>query len=293
MTIISLTIPDDAAAWPEWLERQLVGLHLRDLIDELHVIAPPEEPAPSLNEVIQGQREDVLQRGLSVLESDRLSLLIRHPELLLELQELVLIEGGPHWQSIPVAEETQTSANRVAHQVQEALKSENDATATPARQRDSSEFHKTRRIYIVAVAIAASVLVVLGIRSQFTPKPSIAFVWEQPESLDSSLSPEEYGESLSKSLDDWWFSERPDTKAELAARLQRFHAGCETVIAAKHPQLTLEQRELLVTKCKNWLAKIDKHLADVKAGGSNLAALRESSDETVRATVNALKQLFG
>ena len=145
---------------------------------------------------------------------------------------------------------------------------------------------------MVVAAIAACVLVVLGIRSQFTEEPSVAFVWEQPESFDSSLSPAEYGTSLSKSLDDWWFSERPETKDELAARLQRFHAGCETVIAAKHPQLTPEQRELLVTKCKNWLAKLDKHLADVKAGGSNLPVLRENSDETVHATVDALKQLF-
>jgi len=35
MTIRILTIPDDQTQWPGWLEQQLVGLDLRELIEEL------------------------------------------------------------------------------------------------------------------------------------------------------------------------------------------------------------------------------------------------------------------
>ena len=30
MSLVSLDIPDDPATWPMWLERHMVGLHLRN-----------------------------------------------------------------------------------------------------------------------------------------------------------------------------------------------------------------------------------------------------------------------
>ena len=35
MSLIALNLPDDAAEWPPWLERQLLGADLRQLVGEL------------------------------------------------------------------------------------------------------------------------------------------------------------------------------------------------------------------------------------------------------------------
>ena len=37
MTIHILTLPDDKAEWPRWLEQYLVGMHLGELIEELEI----------------------------------------------------------------------------------------------------------------------------------------------------------------------------------------------------------------------------------------------------------------
>ena len=53
MTLVAMEIPDDPAHWPQWLERELVGLRLGDLVGELQVIAGKEAgPAPSLKQII-------------------------------------------------------------------------------------------------------------------------------------------------------------------------------------------------------------------------------------------------
>ena len=41
MNLIALDLPDNASDWPPWLESQLVGLHLRDLVQQLELIAGP------------------------------------------------------------------------------------------------------------------------------------------------------------------------------------------------------------------------------------------------------------
>ena len=103
MNLIALEIPDDPALLPGWLEEHLVGTDLAALVAELEAVHGQRGGGSgfSLDQVLDGHRDDVLARGLKALPADRLRVLLCRPRLLLDLQELVLASGEPHWLDRP------------------------------------------------------------------------------------------------------------------------------------------------------------------------------------------------
>ena len=99
MNLIALEIPDDPALVPGWLEEHLASTDLAALVAELEAVHGEHRGATglSLDQVLDGHRDDVLARGLKKLPADRLRALRCRPRLLLDLQELVLASGRPHW----------------------------------------------------------------------------------------------------------------------------------------------------------------------------------------------------
>src|SRR5215213_8608898 len=96
-------IPENAADIPAWLEGQLLGPHLGELVAELAAVHRPAAGA-TLDEALGDRRGDVLERGLGVLPPARVTRLLTNPWLLLALQELVLVEGGPYWSDVTPAD---------------------------------------------------------------------------------------------------------------------------------------------------------------------------------------------
>ncbi|MCA9082036.1 MAG: hypothetical protein KDA58_15850, partial [Planctomycetaceae bacterium] len=98
MSLVLSTIPEQPADWPEWLEQELVGQRLAELIAELQTIHGATAEAPlSLSQICGDQLADVAERGLQVLSPQQMQQLLKSPAALLELQEHVLIEGGAYW----------------------------------------------------------------------------------------------------------------------------------------------------------------------------------------------------
>jgi hypothetical protein len=98
MRLIALEIPDDQARLPGWLEERLLGLDLAALVAELEAAHPPARGAGTpLGDILGQNRGAVLEKGLSALPPARLRQLLRQPRLLLDLQELILVEGGENW----------------------------------------------------------------------------------------------------------------------------------------------------------------------------------------------------
>lgn len=85
-----------------WLERQLVGGRLGDLIAELAAVHfATARLKVYLPPLLRGHRKAaVLNAGFAGLSERRHIALLRHPRLLLDLQELVLAFGGKYWDSV-------------------------------------------------------------------------------------------------------------------------------------------------------------------------------------------------
>ncbi len=77
------------------LERCLKAL--KSELAELEAVHSEQPGDLSMADVLRDRRDAVLSRGLASLPAEGLKTLLRNPLLLLELQELILTEGGPPW----------------------------------------------------------------------------------------------------------------------------------------------------------------------------------------------------
>src|SRR5689334_2462276 len=81
----------------EWIERRLFGAALPDVIATLQSMRPATNDDLTLADVLGEHASAVAEKGLATLPADRLQQLMNHPELLYELRDWTLIEGGDHW----------------------------------------------------------------------------------------------------------------------------------------------------------------------------------------------------
>lgn len=97
MSLFAMDMPETHAELVDWLEQHLVGLDLASLVAELTAIHGRTETEESLGDLLGTQIPDVIESGLTVLDTKQVRSLVRHPNQLLDLQELVLATGSPHW----------------------------------------------------------------------------------------------------------------------------------------------------------------------------------------------------
>jgi len=305
MTIQILNIPDTRQELATWLDRQLVDLHLAQLVAELEYVAedlnPPDFDVDSLDEILGDRRDSVLESGLRALDYDQCAALLTCPALLLDLQELVLIHGGRYWQRLL---ESETPApQQVAKAKRKSEPKSAPVLLEPVKAASSS---RTIAGWIVAVTTLV-VLVSVGVWYQ-TPdlppvnqvaednepdKPGvtptmIASTWgfDNPAGFDDSQTPSEYLNQLAE-MASAWFNKRPESAEDLKVRLAQFRHGCETLLNAPHTALAPEDREWLKERCRTWAARIDAHHAAVES--ENVLAVREEADETINRLINALR----
>src|SRR5262245_5116782 len=100
MTLLVANIPDDAPQLARWLERHLVGLELGRLVAELDAVHRPAPREQAVTDVLQGHLDGVYTAGLGSVPRPLLRHLLTHPALLSQMQELVLLNGGPYWDQI-------------------------------------------------------------------------------------------------------------------------------------------------------------------------------------------------
>lgn len=287
MSLVSLDIPDDPATWPNWLERHLVGVHLRELVGELQLLAGPQPvPAPSLEELLGPALPRILEGGLQHLTEQQTRQLLRHPQLLLRLQERVLVEGGNYWQSVPLAAAHQLAVARQWN----VLQSELDTMTPGAAAAFPTATHRHRfawRFVTAVGALAAAVLIAVGLWPDRMIQPTWGF--DKGGLLTAQVPASEYLQSLTGAAREW-FKKTPETPAALERRLREFRHGCDTLIRAPHTQLAAADRDWLVDRCKNWSSKLDGHLADLNSGAKPFSDIRREADATINALIKALEE---
>ncbi len=302
MTIQILNIPDTRQELATWLDRQLVDLHLAQLVAELEYVAEDLNPADfevdSLDGILGDRRDSVLESGLRSLDYDQCAALLTCPALLLELQELVLIHGGRYWQRLL---ESETPApQQVAKEQRKTEPKSAPVLLEPVKPASSS---RTFAGWIVAVATLV-VLVSIGVWYQTPDLPPvnqvaendgpeaeptmIASTWgfDNPAGFDDSQTPSEYLNQLAE-MASAWFNKRPESAEDLKVRLAQFRHGCETLLNAPHTALAPEDREWLRERCRTWASKIETHHDAVDS--ENVLAVREEADETINRLINALR----
>jgi hypothetical protein len=286
---IALDMPEDEAALAGWLERQVVGERLGTLVAELEGIHGPPAHTASLDQVLGDRRDAVLRDGLASLPHQRFGLFLRQPRLLLGLQELVLISGGPHWQTLAAAQPEHRDA-LVQGRVRLPDVPERALTALrPFRlQRWGVGLAATA---IVAASLLLAAFLIPGLpggRKQSAPSAaSSAWGWNRPGALTDDLRPGAYLNRLADAAGEW-FDQRPESPIDLARRLGDFRQGCSVLILSPHKPLSAQDRAWLVEKCRAWAAKLEAVIASLESG-ENPAAIRDQADATATALVKALR----
>lgn len=291
-----MNIPEQADALAGWLERQLVGLDLAELVAELEAIHPAAAPLP-LDDVLGGQRDEVLRRGLGALPAAALRQLLRQPRLLLQLQELVLEYGGPYWGEVDAGGELELAMHRGEQRLMTAVREQRPA-APPAPVVRPAEAVTAwyRRPSVVSLATAAAVLLAVGgywfwqgRTSQTTGPGPVAekpWGWNKPDALPKDKPAPEYLNALAEAGREW-FKQQPDDAPGVAKRIGEFRQGCSRLILAPHQPLGDEDRKWLVERCRVWAKKLDYQLVALEQG-EDPVQVRTEVDRIVNTLVDAL-----
>ncbi|WP_339744967.1 hypothetical protein [uncultured Rubinisphaera sp.] len=314
MSIVIMDIPDSKEELGPWLDRKIVDCQLGQFVKELEFIAddfnPPGYSPDSLQEILGSDRDAVLDRGLKSLNYDQCAAFLANPQMLLELQELVLIEGGNYWQNIlDQAELPLSSPPR-----QNKTKSDSSSAPKVHVLKPIEESPKRSKMpWIISIA-ALGLLAIVAYQYQVhvanpannivenpndqksdinpdknSPAPTMLasnWGWDSPDAFNDSLPPDDYLHELADAAGAW-FNKRPDSTNDLKQRLAEFRHGCETLLTAKHTALSEDDREWLRTNCKKWAGEIDQMLTVVES--KDISEVQKQADQTVNQLIREIR----
>jgi hypothetical protein len=293
MTVYALDIPDDPTELSVWLERHLVGLHLAELVAELEAVhGAPSDKEPTLDRVLGPSLDSVLTEGLQRVPRPALGRLLRHPRLLLELQDRVSSSGGEHWSHIAATDTELTGLVERDRPKLEAPEQEEPTVLNGLSARHAWY----SRPYFTVLATAATLLTAFFVWDALKSAGSAEWGWNRPGVLTSTASPSAYLHGLAEAAEDWFrqgVKERPGDAVALARRIGDFRRGCTALILAPSTALAQADRDWLLKHCRDWAVKLDASLATVEALAPNkdparVTEVRDSADRTIRALIKAL-----
>lgn len=300
MNLCVFDIPEETAELAVWLETQLTGLDLGNLVAELSAIhgvptvlsggiASQERPDEGALEKSLGRElPAILRSGLQNVPHSQLRVLLRNPQLLLDLQERILSNGGDYWRD-KFSREHASSAllEKVWSDLEPALAA---PIVAPAR-------HGLKWTVRVLMVLAASIMGFAAGLHFFRPPPpkqpadgpvaQTGWGWNKPDAFPNDLDPQAYFQRLADGADEW-FKKRPETREALETRIAQFRKGCDALQQAEHEPLRPEDKAWLKERCKLWSDKLDQHLADLRAG-KDVSQVRSEADATINKLVTALR----
>lgn len=298
MTALVLTMPDESASLPGWLDRQLVGPDLIQLVAELSAVhgPVPHGARKSVREVLDDRTNDVLVRGLAAARSGVVPVLLKQAHLLIELQELVVVEGGPYWQTLSKDRWLTACVADVWMSVHSQITSDSaslrvEADVLPAQPRTAWYRRSEVLGFAAAVFIAIGVVVVnqlLNGRTAANADVGIGWGWAKPGAIPTTGSTDTYLTQLASRAEEW-FANRPEHTAELATRINEFRTGCSALIFSDLTPLTPDDSRWLVERCRAWAVQLDTQLQALE-GGRAVAEVRADVDQLVHQMVAALRE---
>ena len=323
-----LAPPGDSAARGAALDRVLVSGDLPSVIADLRALRqaldPNDAPPPGGLAALLGEdRDAVVDGGLATVPWNRQTAFLKHPELLTELQDLVLLEGHAYWRDLLRADPgliaaraaiAETADRESVTDIQNPNVPETPppippigapSVATPPSRRGPG-WRTT-----IATALAASVLAGIGgysIGLDGAPpkvvekevervieveRPVPTFVsrpgagWSDPPGLAEADTRETYLQAFASAARER-LEELPETAPEMAAWIDGFRGDCRIMIFKDHPLLADAGADALRARCRRWGSLLDTRLQLLEAG-ENPAAVREAIVDTVERLIDAFE----
>ena len=290
MTLALATIPDDTDRLSGWLEAHIVGGDLRELAAELAAVHAADPPADSVRDRLGASLPAVLDRGLSALPRADLRHLLRQPYHLLELQEIVLVEGDAYWDTVSRPRELLDRVEAGRERLEAALFGPLAEPAPPVRDQQPRRPGGRRLLWAVAATAAAVFVATFAATRFFAPPPAApgpTWGWAKANAFPKNLDRTAYLNRLADEADEW-FDKRPDDPTTAARRIAEFREGCAALLLADHPPLAPADEAWLKERCRLWRGAFNDHRARLEDTGDVASALT-ATDATVRQLSKALR----
>ncbi len=288
INLIAFEIPESPVEIATWLESIICRGDLRGLVAQLNCVHGDVNPSLELDPFLGEHRQSVLVQGLSTLPESKVQVLLTTPRLLLDLQEMMMVEGGDYWQVKFTTDVGQDTVRRTE-----------DAIALLLGHRqvtiDSTMRPPSRQSVFSLLALAAGLLVVIGGTWYWNHQGNVqepvhlaaGWGWASESGIPSNVSPKDYLTALSNGADAW-FNKRPLTQSELLTRLAEFSAGCEILVNSDHAPLNDADKAWLQYKCRGWKKQIDEQLATVNQ--RSIEDVLQTADNIARDISETLKE---
>ena len=303
MKLHTLTIPDDAADLPHWLERRLMAPDFARFVAELSAHFPDASPRPDFDRWLPV----ALEEGLGSVPPELLRRLLRHPVALSAFQARVVEEGGPFWDDVADCSDGLTGAFECGKRSLDRILAADDPDSAPTRgpaappraipsegtPRPSARLYKTWAA--ISTAIAACLATAVGIMATRAPdeppfpKSQIAWGWGKPGGLAADqTNPRDYLAKLADNAEEW-SRFQPADPAGLGTRIAELRTGCTKLMHSPYGPLAPADKAWLLDHCRSWARAMDGHQQALDAGSDPLA-VREGIDRTVKEIAATLRE---
>ena len=293
MKLHILDIPDSQAGLAAWLEMHLTaGDSLNPLVAELTVVAGPVETPVSLQDVLGPADRAVMESGLSAASLECLQQLLMQPDLLLDLQERVLLEAHPYWESrIRESTSQDTDAGWTALQKSMSPVSVPGDPDPGIPYRTAPADRPASRSGLRGLSLLVACVLLIGLGSFFfRPAPQqLVSGWgfQHPDAMQADLRADQYLQQLARSAGQW-SGKRPVTRELVRERMTQFIAGCDTLLSAAHTPLSVSDRDWLVERCRLCRDGLADQVAQLDQGADPLH-IRAAADDTIRSLIQELQ----
>ena len=245
MTLLTMTIPDDPAELPRWLERRLMAPDFGRFVAELsaHFPAAPRAPSSPATCSTGGCRWR-LTTASARSPPDVLTQLLRHPAVLAAFQERIVTDGGAYWDDVP------DDLGRPVRGDSSAANGRSNGCSrrTPRRVRRGDPKAGPKAVAVRGGETDRRAGVqALGDRQHrrrrvpgrggrspggqpagraAVPKAQIAWGWAKPGGLAADQSnPKDYLNKLAANAEEWSLH-RPSDPSGVGTRIAEFRLGC-------------------------------------------------------------------
>lgn len=307
MTLLTMTIPDDEADLPRWLERRLMAPDFGLFFAELSAHFPANSGTSPPRPLLERWTPVALERGLAEIPADLLRQLLQHPAALAAFQERIVADGGAYWDDVLDRSGDLTGLfDRGKESLEKILTASTpmpNGRALPNHGRETVPSEMARRtggrrykIWAIAstgiaacLAVAIGVLMLSGPGESPVPKSQIAWGWGKPSGLALDQSdPKAYLNKLAANAEEW-SQYQPNDAVGVATRIAELRVGCTRLMNSNYGMLKPADKAWMLEQCQAWAKMLDGHQQALDSGANPLT-VRAEVDETVRTIAATLRE---